>query len=556
MERRNFIKNLVTLASIPLISNKLFANIIDSGSISKQTFELLQSDLDRVLILVRLEGGNDGLNTVIPLDQYSKLVDEKVRKGIAIAESSILKLNGTTTVGFHPSMTALQRIYNENKLAIIQGVANTAGVFSHFHGIDQWESASDKTNTYSSGWIGRYIEKNYSKANTHYPNVCMEDPLAIEIGQLSVVTRGEGTILAQNMSTSFDGNLTTLVENYAESGLSENMKRELAYIRAQQGFTNKYASRISSSFVKGRNSSVVYPASVIPDSFGINAPTTIGQQLKIIAKLIHGGLKTRIFVVSIGNFDNHKSQSQWHSFLLKDLSEAIGAFQKDVENLGIADRIIGMTYSEFGRRVMSNSENGTEHGYAAPMFIFGNMVKGGIIGKNFEIPNVNQINGSSNVPGQYDFRQVYKSVLKGWFGVCDQDALEILKKDFSPVEGIFKEAANILPCKLTPLVNPDAKDCGGIVSVIDVSGDDHHLYARVYPNPNSGSFNIEPSFGFDTSLPIFMTISDIQGRTIMKEEVKVNQGESIKIDRIFKAGIYIISLRNNKYQINQKIVIQ
>ncbi len=282
----------------------------------------------------------------------------------------------------------------------------------------------------------------------------------------------------------------------------------------------------------------------------------------MVARLIKGGLKTRIFVVSMGNFDNHLNQVGqtgghigWHSWLLKDLSEAIGAFQKDAENLGFADRVIGMTYSEFGRRVVANEGLGTEHGYAAPMFLFGNAIKGGVIGSNFVVPPVDQITNSTNVTAQYDYKQVYKSVLQNWFGACDEDANDIIKTNVQAVPGIFRNDVAIAPCLMGPLVDPDSVACKGTVSVVDITGDDHNLYAKIYPNPSNGAFSIMPLVGFDSNCPIFINIMDVRGHVLMSEETRVNQGAAIEINRKFQPGMYIIRLQNKKYAISQKIVI-
>jgi len=557
MERRNFLKNIMHLAAVPLVSNQLFAHVIDTRTISTEAMTMISDDIDKVLVLIKLHGGNDGLNTIIPLDQYSKLADPKVRGDIIIPENNILKLNGADTLGMHPSMTAMQQLFNDSKLSIIQGVANTAGVFSHFHGIDQWETASDQYNTYSSGWIGRYIEKNYKYSSTHYPNLCMPDPLAIEIATSSLLTRGSGTILSQYMSAGFNGNVTQLLDNYADDNISDNMKFELEFLRKQQSHTIDYGNKITQAWSNGINS-VTYPNSNISSSFGYTNPTTLSQQLKIVARLIKGGLKTRIFVVSIGNFDTHKKQGSdglsWHSLLLKDLSEAIGTFQKDIENMGIAERVVGMTYSEFGRRVPSNSENGTEHGFAAPMFVFGKSVKGGVIGTNYQIDDVSLVNAGTMVPLQFDYRQVYSTILQKWFGICKDDATDVIKKDVTLIDNIIKEEVVIKPCIMGALVDPKDSKC--TVSIIDITGDDHELYARIQPNPSNGLFKIETVFGFDYNQPIQISIHNVNGVLIYSNKKYYQEKEIISIDLELSSGIYIVSIQNNKYRLNQKLSIQ
>lgn len=556
MQRRNFIKNILPLAAIPLVSNRLFASVIPTEAVSPEALALLAGDIDRVLVLIRLHGGNDGLNTVIPLDQYAKLIDPKVRKPIMLAEQKILKL--TDSVGLHAAMPEIRNMFTEKKLTIVQGVANSAGTFSHFHGMDQWDSASDRDHTYSSGWIGRYLEKTYAQAPVGYPNFCMPDPLALEIGAApSLIMRGSGGTLGQSVPVRFDGQLTQLVDLYNNLDISNNMKAELAYLRSQQEYTNDYGNKIVKAWTQGTNSSAVYPASVVPATgyFG-QTPTSLAQQLKIVARLLKGGLKTRIFVANIGNFDTHEyqgSESGKHAMLLRDLSGAIGAFQKDLENLGLADRVVGMTYSEFGRRVVTNDADSTEHGLAAPMFVFGTKVSGNIIGNNYQVPDLALVNAGTQVDVQYDYRQVYMSVLKNWFSICQSDAIEVIRKDVPETAGVFKSGTALSPIACGPLV--DAQSSGCTVAVTDISGDHHLLHATIQPNPSDGNFSIVPRNGFDFSKPVTVIISDIQGKIISRQTAVLQAGQPIDVNLNNTPGLYLVQLKNAQYSLMQKIVV-
>jgi uncharacterized protein (DUF1501 family) len=554
MERRNFIKNLLPLATVPLVTNKLFASVLNPDAFTAQTKSLIMADIDRVLVLVRMDGGNDGLNTVIPLDQYNILSQESVRKSIIIPENKILKLQNNTLQGFHPSMKEMQEMYNSNELCIVQGVGNPDAVFSHFHSMDMWESNSTKTNFYSSGWMGRYLEATYKDAPNSYPNLCMMDPLAIEIANnASLVTRGTGRNMSYLANNKFNGKFEDLGEYYNDGNITTNMKNELTFIRNQQSNNIAYSNQIVKAYEKGRNT-LTYPSSAIPSDFPGQQATTLSAQLRLVARLLAGGIKTKVFVVSIGNFDNHLNQggeTGWHSLLLKDLSGAIGAFQKDINALGLSQKVLGMTYSEFGRRVASNP-TGTEHGYAAPLFLFGSAVKGGVIGKNINFTNINQINPGTSVPAEFDYRQVYKSVLSDWFGLCSITANSILKRDVDALS-LFKQEFVSLPCVSQPILDPKSSGC--TVSIVEIDGDLHNLYARIFPNPSSGSFTIEPTSGFNLSKETEVKIYDLKGVVQYAEKVKFDSQTGISINQTFSDGMYIVTLKNDKYSINQKILI-
>ncbi len=198
---------------------------------------------------------------------------------------------------------------------------------------------------------------------------------------------------------------------------------ELTYIRTIARQTNAYAERI------------VAAADRVPQQAGYPANNPLADQLKIVARLVKGGLKTRIYMVSYGSFDTHASQVDAsdtttgnHAALLKNVSDAIKAFTDDCQFLGVQDRVVGLTFSEFGRRIKSNSSVGTDHGAAAPMFLFGKQVIPGVTGTNPVIPGGATVN--DNIPFQYDFRSIYASVLEKWFCVPPETLQAILFENF------------------------------------------------------------------------------------------------------------------------------
>ncbi|MDA0986098.1 MAG: DUF1501 domain-containing protein [Bacteroidetes bacterium] len=422
MNRREFIQKTVPVSLLPFFiggySVKAFGR-----SPFLETLISAGTETDHVLVLIQLNGGNDGLNTILPIDQYSNLAN--ARSNILIAENKILKLTDKT--GIHPIMSGLKNLYDSGKFTLVQSVGYPNPNFSHFRATDIWLTATDSNVHESSGWVGRYLsdQNEFPDYPTGYPNTVMPDPLAIQIG--SVVSSSlQGYNSSMGMAITDPTKFYQFIAGTVDPAPNTPAGHELTYIRQVAQQTNLFAGSIKNAAAKANNKSSLYP--MAPDN-------SLGDQLKIVARLIAGGLKTRIYIVNIGGFDTHSVQAiagetdtGTHANLLKRLSLAISAFQDDLKLLGAEDRVAGMTFSEFGRRIKSNSSGGTDHGSAAPLFLFGKHVKGGIIGSNPIIPASVTVN--DNIPMQYDFRSVYGTVLKNWFGVSTEELKRVLFKDF------------------------------------------------------------------------------------------------------------------------------
>lgn len=384
---------------------------------------------DRVLVIVQLYGGNDGLNTVIPLDQYSLL--SGFRSNILIPSNQVLPLSGLPATGLHPALTGLQDLWNDGKLSIVQGVSYPTPNFSHFRATDIWETGSDANVVLDSGWAGRYLNFEYPNYPAGFPNVDMPDPLAIRIGgpvNLGLQNMGVNMAVAIN-NTADPLNLTGSVYIDPVTGACSGSK--LDFVRTVQRQTDLYGDVINTAAQPGCNLSTLYPTGNQPGA-------ELAQALKIVAQLICGGLKTRIYWVSETGFDTHAQQTDSvdhtigaHADLLKGVSDSIHAFQDDLQLLGISERVIGMTFSEFGRRIMSNGSGGTDHGSALPMFLFGDKVIPGMLGTNPVIdPGTTP---ATNLAMQYDFRSVYASVLKDWFCLEQNEVDQVLLNSFQPL---------------------------------------------------------------------------------------------------------------------------
>jgi len=374
--------------------------------------------------LIQLSGGNDGLNTVIPLEYYDAY--HAARTNIAIPEDKILRLEGFDGTGLNPAMPEMQQLFNQGKLSIIQGVSYPQPNFSHFRATDIWLTGADTGQILPTGWAGRYLDKEYPDFPRNYPNASMPDPLAIQVGSL-VSPALQGPSLTMGMAISNPNSFYELIGDKTAPVSNSRAAEQLAYIREMSVKTDQYAGVIKKAAQKVTKQSDKYPAA---------GKNPLADQLKIVARLIAGGLRTRIYLVSMGGFDTHARQTDatdttmgTHARLLGKLSEAVNAFQDDLTYLQVSNRVVGMTFSEFGRRIQSNASGGTDHGSAAPVFVFGESVRSGIVGENPKFPARLTVN--DNLAMQNDFRSIYSTLLEKWFGTNRSIADSVLMKDYA-----------------------------------------------------------------------------------------------------------------------------
>ncbi|WP_026211577.1 DUF1501 domain-containing protein [Lewinella cohaerens] len=493
MKRRSFLQKS-SLLSAPL----LLGGVPVSAISDKSFLNLLNGDDDRVLVLIQLNGGNDGLNTVIPRDQQDGFA--AVRSNIMIPENSLLNI--TDTVALNPALTGLEEVFNDGKANIIQSVGYPNQNRSHFRSLDIWHTASDADDFLDTGWLGRYLDTQFPGFPEGYPNENCPDPLAMTVG--SVVTE-----TCQGISSNFSlavvdpenlSALATPTNNELAEGCYGN---RLAFLINTIEQTNAYNEVIEAANMSGVNLSSKYA-----DDNGL------AVKLRTVARLISGGLGTKIYVVSLGGFDTHADQtvdgdptSGAHAALLKTLGDAICAFQDDLKLQGLEERVIGMTYSEFGRRIRSNASFGTDHGTAAPLVVFGSCVNAGVIGDNPEIsPDVDNQEG---VPMQYDFRSVYGSVLMDWFSVPEDDVRNLLFEDFQHL--------------------PILRDCS-VTDTTNALGES--LKLNIYPNPFRDYTSLELTTGNEW---VKISIYDVIGHELR-----------VVSNRLFPAGNHRISIETHQ----------
>lgn len=509
MKRRDFLRNTLPAGVIlPSLVGGFSFRAFSAGSSIMQSLLLPVTETDHVFVIIQLNGGNDGLNMVVPIENFSNYVN--ARPNIYIPENKVLQLNGKA--GLHPSMTGLHAMYNKGMLKVVQSVGYPQPSYSHFRATDIWMSASDSNKVVNSGWAGRYLNYEYPNFPNGYPNATMKDPLAIQIGSATSLTV-QGPAVSMGMSISNTSNFYNLINGIQDPVPDTPAGKELTYIRTVAEQTQQYGTVIKAAAIQTVQQ-VSYPTN-----------NSLGDQLKIVARLIGGGLQTRIYMVNYGGFDTHSGQvnstdtvTGAHAKLLQNVSDAIKAFQDDLQFLGVDNRVVGMTFSEFGRRIKSNGSVGTDHGAAAPLFVFGKNVMGGVLGDTPAIPANTTVN--DNLPFQYDFRSIYATILSNWLCVNEGDLQQIMLKNF----------------QVLPLVN-----ASGCKKPINLSGE---LLVSNYPNPFTSSTVITfKTEGGHTLIQIIDTTGRVIA-TLADKEYTAGTYSVIFESGLLPPGVYYARLQN------------
>lgn len=437
MKRKEFVKLSILSGTATMLGKSMVhaTNLLDSPFLQ----ELAQSfnSCNRVLVIIQLTGGNDGLNFIIPIDQYVSLAT--ARPGIVPPQSQILSLNNNSTTGMHPSMPELRSLYNDNKVNIVQGVGYSNPNFSHFRSTDIMQSGSDSTQVLTTGWMGRYLQLDNPGFPDGYPNSNMPDPLAIQIGSSLPLTL-QGSAINTGYNISDPQSLINIINETTDVSPNNDYGRELSFIRLMKDQSNAYATTIRDAYNATNTLSTQYP------------DEDLANQLKIVARLIKGGLRTPVYIVNHpDSFDTHDSQVESgnfnqgrHPLAMAKLSKAIGAFQNDLELMQVDEKVCGMTFSEFGRNIKGNGSLGTDHGTAAPVIFFGTKVRGGMVGTSPVLPA--NATADDHVPMQYDYRQLYSSVLQKWLCISVSDADTTLLNSYGTLS-IF-DTDIVLPVQL------------------------------------------------------------------------------------------------------------
>jgi uncharacterized protein (DUF1501 family) len=359
-----------------------------------------------ILVLLQLAGGNDGLNTIVPYadDRYYNL-----RPNLGLPVKELFALNDH--LGLHPECGAMHELFKEGRLSVLQNVGYPNPNRSHFRSMDIWESADDRSGGADSGWIGRYFDNSCSGTPAE-----SNDPVSIFDGaEFPTTLQSQGshsTLSLPNPGRRRDHNSRLMQMLAADDHHEENDPTH--YLRHSLMNTLIHEQRVIRQLQNYRTP-VDYPS------------TSLAQSLKQVAALIAAGLETRVYYVTLGGFDTHANQLNRHAALMRELSGALLAFDRDLRHHRMDDQVVTMTFSEFGRRPTENHGGGTDHGTAAPLFVMGSKVKGGLHGT---APNLN-VTANGDLDYNTDFRQVYATILQRWFQ-CDPKA--ILGANYPPLD--------------------------------------------------------------------------------------------------------------------------
>lgn len=383
------------------------------------------SQQERILVVIQLSGGNDGLNTIVP---YGDEAYYRARAKLAIAADAVHKINDE--LGFNPAMADLARSLEDGRMGIVQGVGYQQPNRSHFESMDIWHTCQRKQDRSGQGWLGRWLGGQRTGENA--------DALALHLGQEQqpLALAGRGVTVPS---------IASLKQFRFQLGDRDALKREVMELahsaspsKSTSGLSNDSAAAGTAfellNFVQASTQTAIEASqrletatSTGKDS-GDFPSSQLGEKLHIISQLIASDLPTRIYYVTLDGFDTHAQQPGAHTALLRQWSEALAAFLKRIDQHGYADRVLAMTFSEFGRRVAENASDGTDHGAAAPLFLCGPKFKSTLVGEHPSLTDLDD----GDLKFHTDFRSVYATIIEKWFGASDSEA--ILGASFSTLD--------------------------------------------------------------------------------------------------------------------------
>ena len=384
--------------------------VLSLGGIAPQFLSAAarQSTSERILVVVEMAGGNDGLNTVVPFadDAY-----HKARPTLGISRSDVVTINDQ--LGLHSALRGFADLLNDGHLAIVQGVGYDNPNRSHFESMDIWHTCQHKEENRVDGWLGRYLEASGLNHGT--------DPSGLHLG----ADKQPFALMSRNVRVPSIRSLEQFRLNGVDREQFRQAVQELTSARTEDdndllGFVQTSttsaiaASKRIEATGKSYKPSSEYPA------------TALGEKLNTVAGLIVSGLTTQVYYVQVDGFDTHSQQANAHAGLLRQVGDAVKAFTNDMIAQKLGDRIAVMCFSEFGRRVSENASEGTDHGTAGPMFVAGTKLNAGLVGSH---PSMDDLL-DGDLKHHTDFRKVYASILNNWMG-CDSEA--ILKGSYDPV---------------------------------------------------------------------------------------------------------------------------
>jgi uncharacterized protein (DUF1501 family) len=359
----------------------------------------------RVMVVIQFAGGHDAISALVP---YGHEEYAKARQATRITDDEVLKINDE--LGLHPNLKGWKELLDEGAFAAVPGVGYPNTNYSHFTATEIWFAADPRGREAGAGWVGRACDAQYGDKRDELPMIAV----GTEKAPLSLTGRQQAAVCFNDPQTfryRGDRNDPKRTELYRKLSLTtpESMKGNLDWV-SQVSVTANEASEEVRRLAGSYKAKAEYPS------------TSLGRNMQVIAGLISGGLKTRVYWTSIGGFDTHRGQRLRHDSLMTQINDAVVAFQKDLTQQGQAERVLTLTMSEFGRRVKENGSEGTDHGAAASMFLFGPKLKPGIHGEHPSLTDL-QGGGGGSLKHTTDFRSVYGTILDKWLGVSSEAVL-------------------------------------------------------------------------------------------------------------------------------------
>ena len=513
MKRRDFLTRslLATagVASVPLV----FGGIPVHAGSRRAVSGAAAAENDNVLVVIQMFGGNDGLNTFVP---YTDPKYYQNRPTVGISPSEVLRI-ANPTMGFHPEMTGMRDLFAAGKLVAIQGVGYEDSNRSHFRSENIWLTGSGPHAVLETGWLGRYLEF----ANPTFPLDLPADPFAVQIGgTLSLMLqsdKGNMGITLADPDTFF-----RLGRNQLDEAVAGGTPygEEYLFVRAIKEQSDVYSQRINDAFNAGSN-------------IGNYPSAGLAQQLRLVARLISGGLKSKIYMVYLGGFDTHSNQLNTHANLLRTLSGAVEAFTADLQNQGVSKNVVGLTMSEFGRRTRENGSLGTDHGTAAVQFLFGDAVNSGVLGSD---PDFDVTDSSGDLLHSFDYRQIYSELLEHWFGLDAADATQLLGGRFTPLP-LIRSVTRVE-------AQPSAVD---------------FILKQNHPNPVAPYGSTTIPFTLAEAASVDMALYDAQGRlvaSLASGRFPAGQHALPFHAQGLPPGVYFYQLRVGAHAASRKLLVQ
>ena len=511
MNRRRFLQHMAGALAAGALARPLWWPVAARGSLAAAN--------GRILVLVDFQGGNDGLNTVVPFadDLYYAW-----RPGIGIPKNQVLSLDGAS--GLHPSLAPLMPLWDAGRVGIVQGVGYPDMNLSHFRGTDIIFSGSSSDVVWGTGWIARWL----ARITPGFPTALPADPLALQQGfadQLPLSAEAGTTgVVVDDPETFFQIVNETYPGAFDEGLDGYPADEELAYVRGVDVESFEYAGVIQQAAEDG-------------SALGSYPSGAFGGQLATVARLIAGNLDTPVYLTAYNGFDTHATQPGRHDGLLADFAQGMAAFMEDMDRIGRSGDVLVMTVSEFGRRVGENGSSGTDHGTAAPWFLIGGGIQGGLHGA---APPLDILDPNENLVVQTDYRSVYATILTDWFGT---DPFE--------VEAVLDGAFPTLPIVTGPAAP------GGSVTGLRPGTARTRLFA---PSPNPGRGPRRIAFELGEAARVTLGVFDVRGRRVARvaeESLPAGRYErQWNPEGRFASGLYFLVLEAGRDRRIQKVLVE